>query len=319
MDPIRPISEFEEHLHAAAQITVSQPEKSTGPSGVSGPPGFTGPIDVRRLQTDQPYLISALDYMLYRARTEYFQFRYANAQPMYEQYFRFLRYYRGGVYSPIAREYYPSVYQYMITKNVVERRSEAEKFFNAQLLEHLKPALEKKEPVFRPVLERIQQLQQQQLFPVIPESPVAVKPEVLVSLAEEFTHIQQPQVALYLLGMAEVRHMFEVSQIHRQALNLQPGTKNLPRLTELYRPKFYEHYGLPYLAGHIAEPPPLHQFASKSVELPYEVESVHMVAPIPEDPTRRQGRSPRQKRQQQNQSRKGRSARKGRVSPHITI
>lgn len=270
------------------------------------------PIDYVRLKQEPDYFLETMKYIQGKARMHYNNFRYVDAQELFELYFRYLRVYRPH-HHRLPVDFYPALLEFSWVLEIQGQRQEAQKLLNQELLRVMEPALMSLEPKQVRIQEKVVEFQQQEQFPSPVNLRVDVPVEKLVDLAKMYTAIGEPVMAAHLLRNAEVRFLLDLYRL--QAMSRSVVSVE----TQHFEPLM----SLPVLSGSIALPvaPVLpitakdaQSVMEKTVNPDYRLDKVNPVSRVNQDSRGRE----RQGRRQRNTTKKQRAA-KASKKPRITL
>lgn len=310
--PILPVGQKPVPPPEVTQAQAAQPE--TADQGLLGIP-----VDYNRLKQDEAYFIQLMKYVLYKARVSFNKFIYADAEQLYGQFFKYLRAYRANAMYGSPIEYYPALFEYSWTLSILNRRKEAEKILNQELLRLLEPVLVRTPAHLSDIRNRIQQLQVQNLFPSQPHQ-LTVRPDLvaLQDIARQLAKAGEAEFALHVLSHVEVRHLLSANQIRQLAGTIakasgQTGAMALSNMLSAV----YSRLGLPVTPTVPLTPEEAEKIRSKTFVPEHQVDRVNPIDPTTRDPRKQEFRGARQR------SRKA-SAKKGKVlrgkrKPRITL
>lgn len=266
-------------------------------------------IDAVQLKQNPKYVNQVLDWILYRARTSFYTFRYPEAEYYYGEFFKYLKYYRANNIYGAPINFVPALFEFSWTREIEGKRKDAEHFFNVELLKLLEPTPAAPQPAA--FSERVEQLIQQGQLPSPQHLGQTPNPEALNELAQLARQVQQPVLATRLLGFGQVLNLWSVFRAQNLAVHLDNESSS--GIQQLFRvPLPMEHTGTP-VAPVLPQPPDMmERVSSKKLESPeFHVDKVEPVYALEKDP-----------REQENKRRKQRRAlskRKKPGTPEITL
>lgn len=315
MDSISPIHEFEDNPFVG--VITGKPLEGSHEAPPVVVHGKT--IDPARMAKDPAYYVSMMKWFYEKAKAYYNGFQYAYAQELYQQFFKYIRFYRPTQQGfPPGINFYPALFEFSWLLQIQNQRTEAQKLLNQELAHLLETSMKSQEPKLQPFKEQVQALQAEGRFPAAGHPTVEVTPEDLLRLAQQASALDA-QLAAHLARHAEVRQQLGLSRTQQMIQKWEQREETIAK-PQAYAmlPFGFSHTGVPISPL----PPPLttediQAVQTKILEPEYHVDKVEPVYGLNKDP-REQNKRGRRQRKTNTSSRRNKSGR-GPRPPRITL